>query len=406
MMMRTKISLLAILLLSCLSSNATNQDRYYRSVEVKDTGWHTLLLPPDIYLKSKSDLSDLRIYKISDKDSVEIPYLRMSNESSTNVKWNSLKLFNQVKSKSSSLATVELNTENSIELEFNFNNPNFDIEAIIEGSNDGMEWFLVKDSVRLLSLHKEGEHFNYTKCKFDDIAFKFLRITYPNANNLTLNSISQCSKKVDQVRMKRIVLPTTNWEIKDKSTSINFNLAIPEEISGFIPKVVFQGEYERRFTLYAYRDSVLVNKKWILNYFEIYSGVLNSYSDNSIYFTPELIKGLQLKIDNADNIPLKVSNAEALVFPILLKTYFPDLNGRYIISYGDNSLTFPDYDLSAFKDKIPTITDTLSVLSEKTIPFVVKKPLFSLPDNLLWFVLLAIIVLLSFFTFKMIKAKA
>jgi hypothetical protein len=406
MMKRTKISLLVILLLSFFFSSATNQDRYYRSVEVKDTGWYSLLLPPDIYLKSKADLSDLRIYKISDKDSIEIPYLRMSIESSTTVKWNVLKLFNQVKSKSNSLATVELNTENSIELEFIFNNPNFDIEAIIEGSNDGLEWFLVKDSVRLLSLHKEGEHYNYTKCKFDDIAFKFLRITYPNTNNLTLNAISQSSKKVDQVRMKRILLPTLNSEIKDKSTSINFNLPTPEEITGFIPKVVFKGEYARRFILYGYRDSVLVNKKWILNYFEISSGVLNSYSDNSIYFTPELIKGLKLRIENADNIPLKVSNAEALIFPILLKSYFPDLNGRYIISYGYKSLSSPDYDLSSFKDKIPSNTDTLSILSEKTIPFVAKKALFSLPDNLLWFVLLAIIVLLSFFTFKMIKAKA
>ncbi len=406
MMKRTKISLLVILLLSFFFSSATNQDRYYRSVEVKDTGWYSLLLPPDIYLKSKADLSDLRIYKISDKDSIEIPYLRMSIESSTTVKWNVLKLFNQVKSKSNSLATVELNTENSIELEFIFNNPNFDIEAIIEGSNDGLEWFLVKDSVRLLSLHKEGEHYNYTKCKFDDISFKFLRITYPNTNNLTLNAISQSSKKVDQVRMKRILLPTLNSEIKDKSTSINFNLPTPEEITGFIPKVVFKGEYARRFILYGYRDSVLVNKKWILNYFEISSGVLNSYSNNSIYFTPELIKGLKLRIENADNIPLKVSNAEALIFPILLKSYFPDLNGRYIISYGDKSLSSPDYDLANFKDKIPTITDTLSVLSEKTIPYIAKKPLFSLPDNLLWFVLLAIIVLLSFFTFKMIKAKA
>lgn len=406
MMKRRKISLLVILLLSFYFSRATIQDRYYRSIEVKDTGWHSLLLPPDIYLKSKSDLSDLRIFKISDKDSIEIPYLRMSIESSTTVKWNSLKLFNQVKSKSNSLVTVELNAENSIELEFNFNNPNFDIEAIIEGSNDGVEWFLVKDSVRLLSLHKEGEHYNYTKCKFDDIVFKFVRITYPNTNNLTLNAISQSSKKVDQIRKKRIFLPMFYSEIKDKSTSINFNLSTPEEVSGFIPNVVFQGEYARRYTLYGYRDSILVNKKWILNYFEVSNGVLNSYSDNSIYFTPELIKGLKLRIENADNIPLKVSNAEVLVFPILLKSYFPDLNGRYIISYGNNSLSSPDYDLSNFKDKIPTITDTLSVLAEKTIPFIAKKPLFSLPDNLLWFVLLAIIILLSFFTFKMIKAKA
>jgi hypothetical protein len=89
-----------------------------------------------------------------------------------------------------------------------------------------------------------------------------------------------------------------------------------------------------------------------------------------------------------------------------LKTYFPDLNGRYIVSYGDHSLSFPDYDIVRYSEKIPLATDTIVVLSEKSIPIVNKKPLFSLPDNLLWFVLLAIIVLLSFFTFKMIKAKA
>jgi hypothetical protein len=405
-MNQAKISLLTFLCLIKICVNAGNPIRYYRSLEVKDTGWHSIVLPPEIYLKANSNLSDVRVYKISDKDSVEIPYLRLQNETTSTIKWDNLKLFNLVKSGARSYATFELKQGNAIDLDFKFNNANYDINLSAEGSNDNVNWFFVKDSIRLVSLLKDGEHFVYSKFKLDDISFKYLRVSYSNFNDLNLSAVLQCDKKVNQIKLSQLILPALSSEVKNKTTTVDFLLATPKELSEFIPEVNFNGEYVRHFTLYGYRDSVLVNKKWIKNYFELSAGILNSYSNNSIYFSQELVKGLQLNIDNADNIPLKIVAAKVFVFPIVLKTYFPDLNGRYIVSYGDHSLSFPDYDIVRYSEKIPLATDTIVVLSEKSIPIVNKKPLFSLPDNLLWFVLLAIIVLLSFFTFKMIKAKA
>ena len=402
---QTKSSLLAVLLLFCGQLLAGNQDRYYRSIEVKDTGWHSLLLPPEIYLKSKPNLSDLRVYKISDKDSLEVPYIRMFNAPFEKKTYTNLKLFNAVKKRNKSYVSAELIKGVSFELNLRFNNSNFDVDVLFEGSHDGENWFLIKDSVRVLSLHKDGVSFSYSKCIFEDIRFKYLRVTYPNNNNLLLKAILQSYRALDQVKLNKISLPTSGTSSKEKSTIFCFSMSSPQEVSKLIPHVFFNTEYTRHFTLYGYRDSVEVNKKGILNYFEIANGVLNSYSDNTIEFKPELVAGLKLIVNNADNIPLSISDADVFVFPVLLKAYFYDLSGRYILSYGNSSLTFPDYDLASFKNKIPTTSDTLNVLSEKKLTFIAKKPLFSLPDNLLWLVLLAVIILLSFFTFKMINAK-
>ena len=406
MMNQAKISLLTFLCLINVYVNAGNAIRYYRSLEVKDTGWHSIVLPPQVYLKSAPNLSDIRVFKISDKDSVEIPFLRLQNDSSSTIKWDNLKLFNLVKSRSKSFASFEIKNDNAVELDFKFNNANYDIDLTVEGSNDNANWFLVKDSIRLLSLLKDGEHFVYSICKLDDINFKFLRVSYSNVNNLALNAVLQSTRKVNSVKLSKTILPALTSTVKNKITTADFLLGIPMEIVEFVPEIYFQGDYVRHYTLYGYRDSVLVNKKWIKNYFELSAGILNSYSNNSICFSPELVKGLQLKIENGDNIPLKVTSANVFAFPIVLKAYFPNLDGRFIVSYGDHSLSFPDYDIVRYSEKIPLTTDTIVVLSEKSVPVIDKKPLFSLPDNLLWFVLLAIIVLLSFFTFKMIKAKA
>jgi hypothetical protein len=223
---------------------------------------------------------------------------------------------------------------------------------------------------------------------------------------LTLISVAQSTKKADPVKLQKISFNSVKSNSRGKSEDFVFGLQVPVEICQLIPHVVFKGDYSRSFTLYAYLDSVEVNKKWILNYFEVARGVLNSYGDNSILFSPQLVKGFKLVVDNADNIPLKIDGGSAFVFPVLLKAYFADLSGRYVVTYGDHSLSFPDYDLASFKERIPLLTDTVNILSEKSISLTPKKPLFSLPDNLLWLVLLAVIVLLSFFTFKMIKAKA
>ena len=406
MMNQIKRSVILLLVFFCIKLHANNQDRYYRSIDVKDTGWHALLLPPEIYLRAKADLSDVRIYKITDKDSLEVPYIRMTNEFPEAVLWSNLKLFNTVKSGSRSFVSVELQKGKSIVLDLKFNSLNFDIVATVEGSNDGINWFLISDSLRFLALHKGNDFYNYTKCSLDDIEFRFLRIAYPNSNNLNLNIVLQRTRKEEEVELSNVSLKVISTETKNKVSTFTFRLDVPQEISKIIPAVVFQGEYDRHFTLYGYHDSIEGNKKWIKNYFEIANGRLNSYGDNSIAFSPELVKGFELRINNDDNISLNMSSVKGSIFPVLLKTYFSDLNGRYVVAYGDHSLSTPNYDLATFKSRIPLLTDTLSVLAEKTIPFVVKRPLFSLPDNLLWFVLLAIIVLLTFFTFKMIKAKA
>ena len=140
------------------------------------------------------------------------------------------------------------------------------------------------------------------------------------------------------------------------------------------------------------------------NYNRIADGYLSSLSKNTFSANNKTGNRYRITIENRDNTPLTLSkiNVFALKHNVLVRFTKP---ANYYLVYGSTAATAPQYDLGFFKDRIPENAPQLTLEEEEIIAKEIEskeKPLF---DNKfwLWSIMVLIILLLGWFTFKMMK---
>jgi hypothetical protein len=111
-----------------------------------------------------------------------------------------------------------------------------------------------------------------------------------------------------------------------------------------------------------------------------------------------------LTINNEDNIPLKMKAVQALQLNTYLLTYL-DAGENYSLNFGDSTVPAPKYDLDFFSDSANNNSSEISVKSfEKTkLPETLNKTSSKGNTLFLWVVISAVLVILCFFTFRMIE---
>lgn len=94
----------------------------------------------------------------------------------------------------------------------------------------------------------------------------------------------------------------------------------------------------------------------------------------------------------------------AFQLTISLLTYLQD-NKNYYIYFGDSTATAPKYDLQFFKDTLEKNTVSLLTgnIEKNTDIKITSKESSSNNSVMLWVIIIAVLLVLSFFTFKMIK---
>ena len=112
-------------------------------------------------------------------------------------------------------------------------------------------------------------------------------------------------------------------------------------------------------------------------------------------------------IENDDNRPLQLNGIEAWQLTRYMKTYL-EQGHKYRLVYGDSIAVAPVYDLNYFVDSIPKVLPTLVVLEskEQVTPLTnnaIEKSLSWYENKLfIWIAIIAIILLLSFMSWKML----
>src|ERR1051326_2609374 len=131
----------------------TKDFHFRRKISTTDSaGWYSITLPREIFKNLNKDFSDLRIYQLVEKDTIESPYLVKVHQEEVTEEVFHPAAFNQVKKDGRQFFTFELPKSapvNSIDL--SFNETNFDGFATIEGSNDQKDWFEVQKHQRIIS---------------------------------------------------------------------------------------------------------------------------------------------------------------------------------------------------------------------------------------------------------------
>ena len=127
---------------------------------------------------------------------------------------------------------------------------------------------------------------------------------------------------------------------------------------------------------------------------------------NEFRFESTILQKLKISIYNHDNKPLTIDTitANGYVHELIVRFTEP---ATYFLTFGNKNALKPSYDIERFTLKVPNNLIPLNLGEEQLIDkkeVFEKEPLFK-NKNWLWAVMVVIILVLGWFSVKMIKSK-
>ncbi|NOR29300.1 MAG: DUF3999 family protein [Lutibacter sp.] len=408
--MKIKITAYLVFLFCSYSYAQINEYTYKRELNGVSKQWHKVVLTEEIFGKVSPTFNDIRIFSITkQKDTIEAPYFMQLQTEKIITSEVNFKLLNTSYNKKGYYFTLEVPTNEAInQLKLNFKQQNFDWKLTLEGSNNQKEWFTVVNDYRILSIKNSETNYQFTNIVFPNTKYQFFRILIKSNEKPTLSIAKIASNSSTKgsynnyVIEKFIIIDKKNL----KETELEIKLTAKVPVSSVKINLNETFDYYRPLTIKYLADSLETELGWKYIYKTLTSGTLNSIEKNEFKFQSTLLQKLKINISNYDNEPLLIDSVQVngYVHELIARFTKP---ATYYLTYGNKEAVKPNYDIKRFVSKIP---DTLAVLNlgkellidkEKVIG---KEPLFK-NKNWLWTVMAIIILLLGWFSIKMMKSK-
>lgn len=408
--MKIKISASILLLICSYSYAQIEQHTFKRELKGITNPWHKVVLPENIFGKVSSGFNDIRILGLTESnDTIEASYMLQLKREKVVRSEVEFKLLNTAHNEQGYYFTMEVPTENPVnELKLNFKQDNFDWLLALEGSQNQQEWFSIVDDYRILSIKNPETNYQFTKVTFPNTKYRFFRIHIKSKEKPDLSYAKIALNKVingsfNQYEINKI----ERFEDKaQKLTIVEVRLKAPVPVNSIKIDINNTFDYYRPVTISYLADSIKTEQGWKYRYQHLASATLNSIDKNEFVFTSTILNKLKISIHNQDNTPLSINTitAKGYVHELIARFTEP---ASYFLAYGNKQAAKPNYDIGRFTSKIPNKLVALSVGKEQ---LVVKNKVFSNEPlfknkNWLWALMIIIIVVIGWFSIKMIRTK-
>ncbi len=399
-----------LLFVCVIGFSQSNSYSYQRELLGITSQWHSVVLPNEIFNKTATDFSDIRILGFTEgKDTIEAPYILKQGAEKMEQVTVPFTLINTSKNSNRHYFTFETPVETAVnQIQLDFESRNFDWRVALEGSQNQQEWFTILTDYRILSITTDNTRFQYTSLNFPLAKYHYFRLAIPSEENpelmaakLFLNTVTEGNYNTYPIHSK-----TFEENRKNKETIITIDLKSKVPVSKLKLAVKNKYDYFRPIRINYLTDSIQTEKGWKYNYKSLTSGILNSLDDSEFSFQSTVFKRLQLVIENQDNDALQIDSLEVQGYVHELVVRFTE-PATYLLTYGNPLVQMPNYDIKRFSNNIPTNLTALHLGKEQFIQGNLKergKPLFQ-NSAWLWAVMLFSIVLLGWFSLKMIRQK-
>ena len=411
-MTKIKLQNVLVLVFILITTHSFSQlkDYNYKAEinNVKDT-WHVLKLPQESFALMKCNYAAIRIYGLSETDTIEIPYIIETLADKQIYTKVPVTVVNRAKTEKGIYFTLQNEGSGNInEIELNFEEENFDWIAKVEGSNNNDEWFTISEKERLVALKRDDVDFKATTIKFPLVNYKFIRIHLQGTQEANLTEALIFEKEV--IKGEEEFFKTRSQKIAQekntKRTIVSVYLKDSVPVSKIMIPVDSEMDYYRRVHLKTVKDSIVIENRIRYNYESLGTYEISSYKENEIYIENVCVDNLIFEIENMDNHPLPIGEIKVSGNPVELKARFPAEKLQYILAIGNYRAHTPQYDIAGFKNNIPESPAILTVGDFNDIEKEKKEkntPVLPFPKYVLWIILVAVIVILGFFTSKMLK---
>lgn len=404
---KNKLSLLLGCFCSiCVFAQLDTYD-YKMQLSSVDSLWHTVELPEAVYGVISQNMNDIRLYGVTENDTLEAPYLMKVGEGDYKRKVVDFKILNKTSNANGHYFTYEIPTIEPINLiRLDFENENFDWKIILEGSQNQNEWFTILDDYRILSIQNEQTDYTFNTLKFPDAKYRYYRILIKTLEKPELSNARIIVDKKTKDKFEQFTVFNLEVTQKGKKSILDIDLKKRLPVSYLKINISDETDYYRNFTVEYLLDSVQIEKGWRYNYRELFYGTLNGIEKNEFTFNTTLAHKLRVHIENNDNQPLIIAGVTA-------KGYVHELHARfskpatYYLAYGKTNDRKPQYDIVQAGVKIPSELSVLNLGKAQKIPkkaVAIQAPLFE-NELWLWLVMCLVILVIGGFTIKMMQKK-
>lgn len=404
---KNKLSLLLGCFCSiCVFAQLDTYD-YKMQLSSVDSLWHTVELPEAVYGVISQNMNDIRLYGVTENDTLEAPYLMKVGEGDYKRKVVDFKILNKTSNAKGHYFTYEIPTIEPINLiRLDFENENFDWKIILEGSQNQNEWFTILDDYRILSIQNEQTDYTFNTLKFPDAKYRYYRILIKTLEKPELSNARIIVDKKTKDKFEQFTVFNLEVTQKGKKSILDIDLKKRLPVSYLKINISDETDYYRNFTVEYLLDSVQIEKGWRYNYRELFYGTLNGIEKNEFTFNTTLAHKLRVHIENNDNQPLIIAGVTA-------KRYVHELHARfskpatYYLAYGKTNDRKPQYDIVQAGVKIPSELSVLNLGKAQKIPkkaVAIQAPLFE-NELWLWLVMCLVILVIGGFTIKMMQKK-
>lgn len=391
-------------------SNAQIEDyKYKRQLTGITESWHNIVIPTEMYAYCNQNLTDLRIYGIrKDGDTIEVPYLLKVEKDQIKLTKIAFEIINQTASSNAYFYTFKMSSNSIInQIELNFAQRNFDWRVTLEGSQNQMEWFKIEEDYRILSIQNNQTDYKFTTLEIPKSRFNYYRLQIKAKERPELELAYFTEQKIVKGEYRNFKSAAISQATDKDNNRSQFEIQFDKPIRGSQIEVFINEEFDyyRTFSLSYLKDSLKTERGYKKIYSDLVSGSLSSLESNTFKFENTTYQQLQLSISNGNNTPLNLDS-------ILVKSPVHNLKARFIedadyyLVYGKTNDYRPTYDITRFQNKIPKILTPLILGDQVTVKNISSNEKSSLFENPNWLygVMAIIILVLGWFSIKMIKS--
>lgn len=403
------LTLFICLIPVCLVSQMDSH-QFKRTINGVNDLWHQVVLPNDIFEKTSTDFSDVRIYGVNvSGDTIEAPYFLDVNADRVSTKKYSIKQLNSSHSKNGFHYTFEMPQNAQYNrLNLNIKQKNFDWRLILEGSNNQTEWFTIIDDYRIVSIKNNVTSYSFTDVVFPLSNYRYTRLTIKSVETPQIANTSIALTQIDSGKLKVYNTIAEKHTINKASKQSTFDIDLEFTVPVSILKVNISDslDFYRPLSIQYLHDSFKTDKGWKYNYRTISRKTINRLESSTFSIPTTRAKKLRLIIDNHDNQPLTIKAVSVCGYQHALIGRFHE-QADYALFYGNDKLRLPNYDIHHFKGRIPKVMRKVSLGSEIQL-FSGHKPITGpLFSNKMWLygIMTIIILVLAWFTLKMMKTS-
>lgn len=377
---------------------------------VDEQGLHAITLSAELLGGARGDLGDIRLL---DSTGAEVPYvLRESMQTSGPERFIVFNLLRNAVLKHSTEVEIERPTDEVIEELHMWIKP-IDAEkrVRITGSDDRQSWFMVKDSHVVPRGSRGDPPHQVLTLRIPPSDYRYLRLTLNDSLTAPMKVLG-VGRFVPERSPEPIFSSPLDLRFtqRDSARQTMLRFALPQAM--LIERMAIEVEdtlpFMRHVEMGRWRSMEVKERRHVRKQSwleQMGSFVIRQGDGSSFSLMPSRLDTFELRIDNADDKPLRISSVKAQCRErMLLARLEPGMAYRLLV--GNEQLAPPAYDMAHFVSDLPSPLSTLNHGALERLPGPeAVKPRFDPSSMWVWAAIIALMLGMGWMAMRMLRKE-